>query len=82
MVLKRQCHFLYQISIMKYLANGTRVHFDIDFIAMIVVENRQYEDSLHPQLRDVIYDVTGMSGMSHDVTGLSRMSHDITKECV
>ena len=48
-------------------------------IGIPVVEKDRHGDSFGSRLREVIYDVTGMFGISNDVTGLSGMSHDVTE---
>ena len=35
----------------------------------------------HSRVRDVIYDFTGMSGISDDVTEIPGMSNDVKEEC-
>ena len=44
-----------------------------------VVGNQGYGLRFSYRSRDVIYDVTGISGMSNDVTG---MSSDVREECL
>ena len=46
---------------------------------MIVVRNQGYNTTFDSQSRDVIYDFTGMSGMSYDITGMSGKSNDVTE---
>ena len=64
------------LSVLKYPRDGSLVFF-LKFTS--VEGNHRFCPSFCPRLRDVIYDVTGMSGMLHDVTEMPGMSHDVTE---